>query len=166
MQQALERAQQALYGLATADALGALFEFSHGQLSRRISERIVPEMQWHWSDDTHIALMIASGATTASSERFSAYHACAPRSDSRHDRRCGCRCAGLAATRSGLPCATHTSWRCDRARTREHRQRATVDCAKPIERFRGTGRDCFGKRQPNLCTGYGSFCVMVRCNAT
>jgi ADP-ribosylglycohydrolase len=58
LQTALERAYCALYGLAVGDALGALFEFSHGQLSRRVSERMLPQMQWHWTDDTHMALMI------------------------------------------------------------------------------------------------------------
>ena len=38
----LERALLSLHGLALGDALGGFFEFSHGRLSRRITERIIP----------------------------------------------------------------------------------------------------------------------------
>ncbi len=39
-----QRAHLALVGLAVGDALGGFFEFSHGRLSRRITERIVPQL--------------------------------------------------------------------------------------------------------------------------
>jgi ADP-ribosylglycohydrolase len=56
----LQRAHQSLIGLAIGDALGAFFEFSHGRISRRVSERIVPSGIWHWTDDTHMALSLFS----------------------------------------------------------------------------------------------------------
>jgi ADP-ribosylglycohydrolase len=54
----LERALLSLHGLALGDALGGFFEFSHGQLSRRITERIIPQGSWHWTDDTQMALSL------------------------------------------------------------------------------------------------------------
>jgi ADP-ribosylglycohydrolase len=56
----LQRAQQSLIGLATGDALGAFFEFSHGRISRRITERRLPQGPWHWTDDTQMALSLFS----------------------------------------------------------------------------------------------------------
>jgi ADP-ribosylglycohydrolase len=56
----LHRAHQALIGLATGDALGAFFEFSHGRISRRITERLLPSGPWHWTDDTQMALSLFS----------------------------------------------------------------------------------------------------------
>jgi ADP-ribosylglycohydrolase len=56
----LQRAHQSLIGLAIGDALGAFFEFSHGRVSRRVSERILPSGIWHWTDDTHMALSLFS----------------------------------------------------------------------------------------------------------
>jgi ADP-ribosylglycohydrolase len=47
-------------GLAIGDALGGFFEFSHGKLSRRVSERKPPVGIWHWTDDTHMALSLYS----------------------------------------------------------------------------------------------------------
>jgi ADP-ribosylglycohydrolase len=55
-----QRAHQSLIGLAIGDALGAFFEFSHGRLSRRITDRILPSGVWHWTDDTHMALSLLS----------------------------------------------------------------------------------------------------------
>jgi ADP-ribosylglycohydrolase len=55
-----ERASHSLIGLAIGDALGAFFEFSHGRLSRRITERILPSGVWHWTDDTQMALSLLS----------------------------------------------------------------------------------------------------------
>jgi ADP-ribosylglycohydrolase len=40
--------------------LGAFFEFSHGNISRRITERKPPAGEWHWTDDTHMALSLFS----------------------------------------------------------------------------------------------------------
>jgi ADP-ribosylglycohydrolase len=54
----LQRAYQSLIGLAVGDALGAFFEFSHGRISRRITERLLPNGQWHWTDDTQMALSL------------------------------------------------------------------------------------------------------------
>lgn len=54
----LQRALLSLQGLALGDALGGFFEFSHGRLSRRITERIVPQGIWHWTDDTQMALSL------------------------------------------------------------------------------------------------------------
>jgi ADP-ribosylglycohydrolase len=56
----LQRAHQSLIGLAVGDALGAFFEFSHGRLSRRITDRMLPRGVWHWTDDTHMALSLLS----------------------------------------------------------------------------------------------------------
>lgn len=54
----LQRALLSLHGLALGDALGGFFEFSHGRLSRRITERIIPQGTWHWTDDTQMALSL------------------------------------------------------------------------------------------------------------
>lgn len=54
----LQRALLSLQGLALGDALGGFFEFSHGRLSRRITERIVPQGTWHWTDDTQMVLSL------------------------------------------------------------------------------------------------------------
>lgn len=54
----LARARCSLRGLAIGDALGGFFEFSHGALSRRITQRQLPTGIWHWTDDTQMALSI------------------------------------------------------------------------------------------------------------
>src|SRR5262245_19849622 len=58
--ESLQRAHQSLIGLAVGDALGAFFEFSHGRLSRRITERLLPKGEWHWTDDSQMALSLFS----------------------------------------------------------------------------------------------------------
>lgn len=58
--QRLQRAHQALIGLAVGDALGGFFEFSSGRLSWRVHERVAPSGLWHWTDDTEMALSLVS----------------------------------------------------------------------------------------------------------
>jgi len=53
--QRLARAYVTLVGLSVGDALGGFFEGSHGALSRRVRERLVPGGVWRWTDDTHMA---------------------------------------------------------------------------------------------------------------
>lgn len=60
MSERLLRARQSLLGLAVGDALGAFFEFSQGRLSRRVAERILPRGEWHWTDDTQMALSLCA----------------------------------------------------------------------------------------------------------
>jgi len=56
----LQRAFHSLEGLSVGDALGGFFEFSQGAVSRRITEHIVPQGIWHWTDDTQMALALVA----------------------------------------------------------------------------------------------------------
>jgi ADP-ribosylglycohydrolase len=56
----LQRAYHCLEGLSVGDALGGFFEFSRGTISRRITERIIPQGTWHWTDDTQMALSLVA----------------------------------------------------------------------------------------------------------
>lgn len=51
----LDRARQALQGLAVGDALGGFFEFAGANARRRIAERWLPGAPWRWTDDTQMA---------------------------------------------------------------------------------------------------------------
>ncbi len=58
-QDRLERAKMALDGLSVADALGGFFEFARPQrLAHFVQTRPVPDVVWHWTDDTNMALSI------------------------------------------------------------------------------------------------------------
>ncbi len=57
----LERARLSLEGLSVADSLGGFFEFSQpGRLSHFVKNRVLPDTQWRWTDDTNMALSIYS----------------------------------------------------------------------------------------------------------
>ncbi len=56
----IERAAVALLGLAVGDGLGGFCEFSHGTGPAWVRERRVPQVEWHWTDDTHTAISIMS----------------------------------------------------------------------------------------------------------
>lgn len=57
----LARARLSLEGLSMADALGGFFEFSRsGRLSHFVKHRQLPDVVWHWTDDTNMALSIYS----------------------------------------------------------------------------------------------------------
>lgn len=55
----LNHAKNALIGLSVADALGGFFEFWRGGLRQHnIKNRKVPDIEWHYTDDTNMALSI------------------------------------------------------------------------------------------------------------
>lgn len=55
----LQRARQSLEGLSVGDALGGFFEFSHpAALARAVQTHRLPSVQWHFTDDTNMALSI------------------------------------------------------------------------------------------------------------
>lgn len=55
----LALARQSLDGLSVGDALGGFFEMSHPQkLSHFVQHRQLPTVQWHFTDDTNMALSI------------------------------------------------------------------------------------------------------------
>ena len=60
LHQSLTRAHLALTGLSIGDAIGGFFEFSHGKLSHHIIHRTLPDVTWHWTDDTQMALSVFS----------------------------------------------------------------------------------------------------------
>jgi ADP-ribosylglycohydrolase len=53
----LARARVALEGLSVADALGAFFEFN-GNNNDWIQSHYVPQIRWHYTDDTNMALSL------------------------------------------------------------------------------------------------------------
>ncbi|HRF93761.1 MAG TPA: ADP-ribosylglycohydrolase family protein, partial [Aggregatilineales bacterium] len=58
-EQALARARLSLDGLSLGDALGGFFEMSTRQrMEKVIQERRLPDVQWHFTDDTNMALSI------------------------------------------------------------------------------------------------------------
>lgn len=58
-EQALSRARLSLEGLSLGDALGAFFEMSTmGRMISVIQQRQLPNVQWHFTDDTNMALSI------------------------------------------------------------------------------------------------------------
>ena len=55
----LRRARLSLEGLSVGDALGGFFEFNHPAiLERTLKTRKLPDVQWHFTDDTNMALSI------------------------------------------------------------------------------------------------------------
>ncbi len=55
----LQRARISLEGLSVGDALGGFFEFSQpAALDRATKTRTLPDVQWHFTDDTNMALSI------------------------------------------------------------------------------------------------------------
>jgi len=56
----LERARQSLIGLSIGDALGGFFEFGRGSQNHFIKNRKLPNAEWHYTDDTNMALSIYS----------------------------------------------------------------------------------------------------------
>jgi len=56
----LERAHQSLVGLSIGDALGGFFEFGRGSENHFIKNRKIPNAEWHYTDDTNMALSIYS----------------------------------------------------------------------------------------------------------
>jgi ADP-ribosylglycohydrolase len=55
----LQRARISLEGLSVGDALGGFFEFNHpAALDRAVKTRTLPDIQWHFTDDTNMALSI------------------------------------------------------------------------------------------------------------
>jgi ADP-ribosylglycohydrolase len=56
----LKRARQSLEGLSVADALGGFFEFGRGGNNHFVKNRKIPDVEWHFTDDTNMALSIYS----------------------------------------------------------------------------------------------------------
>ena len=56
----LQRALESLEGLSIADALGGFFEFSGGKNHHFIKNRKIPNVEWHFTDDTNMAMSIYS----------------------------------------------------------------------------------------------------------
>ncbi|MBA3871804.1 MAG: ADP-ribosylglycohydrolase family protein [Anaerolineae bacterium] len=55
----LQRARVSLEGLSVGDALGGFFEFNQAAvLDRAVKTRKLPDVQWHFTDDTNMALSI------------------------------------------------------------------------------------------------------------
>ncbi len=55
----LRRARLSLEGLSVGDALGGFFEFNHlASLARALTTHKLPDIQWHFTDDTNMALSI------------------------------------------------------------------------------------------------------------
>jgi ADP-ribosylglycohydrolase len=55
----LQRARLSLEGLSVGDALGGFFEFNQpAVLDRVLKTRMMPDIQWHFTDDTNMALSI------------------------------------------------------------------------------------------------------------
>src|SRR5207237_10358797 len=55
----LQRARISLEGLSVGDALGGFFEFNQpAVLDRVVKSRELPDVQWHFTDDTNMALSI------------------------------------------------------------------------------------------------------------
>ena len=55
----LQRARLSLEGLSVGDALGSFFEFTrHEALAKAVTTRKLPDVQWHFTDDTNMALSI------------------------------------------------------------------------------------------------------------
>ncbi|GAB4521445.1 MAG: ADP-ribosylglycohydrolase family protein [Anaerolineae bacterium] len=56
----LRRARISLEGLSVADAAGGFFEFNSRVAARALQTRLLPEVMWHYTDDTNMALSIFS----------------------------------------------------------------------------------------------------------
>lgn len=55
----LQRARLSLEGLSVGDALGGFFEFANSAgRNRAVATRALPNVQWHFTDDTNMALSI------------------------------------------------------------------------------------------------------------
>jgi ADP-ribosylglycohydrolase len=55
----LRRARISLEGLSVGDALGGFFEFNHPAILERVVKiKKLPDVQWHFTDDTNMALSI------------------------------------------------------------------------------------------------------------
>ncbi len=55
----IQRTRISLEGLSVGDALGGFFEFNHpAALDRAVKTRTLPDVQWHFTDDTNMALSI------------------------------------------------------------------------------------------------------------
>ncbi len=56
----LQCARESLEGLSIGDALGGFFEFGRGAQNHFIKNRKIPNTEWHYTDDTNMALSIYS----------------------------------------------------------------------------------------------------------